>query len=73
MLTAFLCLCRCAAFFIADDLNISPDFFEYFEALYHVLKSDPTLYCVSAWNDNGKAKHIEDKPGKVFQLRSGLI
>ena len=47
----------------SDDLNIASDFFEYFEGLYQVLKSDESLYCVSAWNDNGKAKHIEDKPG----------
>ncbi|CAN8014532.1 unnamed protein product [Ixodes persulcatus] len=40
---------------VEDDLELSVDFFEYFLALYPILKSDPTLYCVSAWNDNGKA------------------
>jgi alpha-1,3-mannosyl-glycoprotein beta-1,2-N-acetylglucosaminyltransferase len=39
---------------VEDDLDISPDFFEYFRALYPILKTDPTLYCISAWNDNGK-------------------
>ncbi|CAN7936964.1 unnamed protein product [Ixodes hexagonus] len=40
---------------VEDDLELSVDFFEYFSALYPILKNDPTLYCVSAWNDNGKA------------------
>jgi alpha-1,3-mannosyl-glycoprotein beta-1,2-N-acetylglucosaminyltransferase len=39
---------------VEDDLEFSPDFFEYFEATLPLLKSDPSLWCVSAWNDNGK-------------------
>lgn len=39
---------------VEDDLLYSPDFFEYFLALAPLLKSDPTLICISAWNDNGK-------------------
>ena len=50
--------------FFSDDLNISPDFYEYFEATLPLLKEDSSLYCVSAWNDNGKADHIENDPGK---------
>lgn len=41
-----------------DDLNISPDFFGYFEAMQKILSKDPSLYCVSAWNDNGKLSLI---------------
>ena len=41
-----------------DDLNIADDFFEYFEAMHRILITDPTLYCVSAWNDNGKKNLI---------------
>jgi alpha-1,3-mannosyl-glycoprotein beta-1,2-N-acetylglucosaminyltransferase len=44
-----------------DDLNISPDFFSYFEAMEKVLNKDTTLYCVSAWNDNGKTSLINSK------------
>ncbi|XP_076832611.1 alpha-1,3-mannosyl-glycoprotein 2-beta-N-acetylglucosaminyltransferase a [Brachyhypopomus gauderio] len=47
---------------VEDDLEVAPDFFEYFKALYPLLKSDPTLWCVSAWNDNGKEGYID--PGK---------
>lgn len=42
-----------------DDLNVSPDFFAYFAAMYKVLAADSTLYCVSAWNDNGKKSLID--------------
>jgi len=40
---------------VEDDLEISPDFYEYFTATLPLLRSDPSLWCVSAWNDNGKA------------------
>ena len=40
----------------SDDLDVSSDFYEYFSAAYPILKSDPSLWCVSAWNDNGKFK-----------------
>ncbi|VDM48808.1 unnamed protein product [Toxocara canis] len=42
-----------------DDLDIAPDFFEYFSATRQLLENDPTLYCVSAWNDNGKTNLID--------------
>ena len=45
---------------VEDDLDIAPDFFEYFLALYPILRSDPSLYCISAWNDNGKSSLIEE-------------
>ena len=50
-----------------DDLNIGADFFEYFSAMHKVLAEDSSLYCVSAWNDNGKAELINtDRPGKFI-------
>ncbi|ULU01496.1 hypothetical protein L5515_004514 [Caenorhabditis briggsae] len=42
-----------------DDLDIAPDFFSYFSSTRHLLEKDPNLYCVSAWNDNGKLEHID--------------
>ncbi|XP_022246568.1 alpha-1,3-mannosyl-glycoprotein 2-beta-N-acetylglucosaminyltransferase-like isoform X2 [Limulus polyphemus] len=47
---------------VEDDLDISPDFFEYFLALYPILKSDLTLWCISAWNDNGKNGMVAENP-----------
>ena len=41
-------------------MEVSPDFFEYFEATLSILKSDPSLWCVSAWNDNGKKGLIDE-------------
>jgi alpha-1,3-mannosyl-glycoprotein beta-1,2-N-acetylglucosaminyltransferase len=43
-----------------DDLDIAPDFFEYFLGTYPILKRDPTLWCVSAWNDNGKVGLVDE-------------
>ncbi|CAH2249541.1 jg18774 [Pararge aegeria aegeria] len=46
-------------FFFADDLDISPDFFEYFLGTYPLLYKDPSIWCISAWNDNGKKELID--------------
>ena len=42
----------------ADDLLVSPDFYSYFSSLRFLLDSDPSVWCVSAWNDNGKDGYI---------------
>lgn len=44
---------------IEDDLDVSPDFYEYFAATLPVLQNDKTLWCVSAWNDNGKLNLVD--------------
>ena len=38
---------------LEDDLDVAPDFLTMFRATAWLLDADPTLYCVSAWNDNG--------------------
>lgn len=45
---------------VEDDLEISPDFFEYFSATLPILRKDKSLWCVSAWNDNGKTGLINE-------------
>ncbi len=42
------------------------DFFQYFEATNKILKRDRSLFCVSAWNDNGKVENIKSDPGIYF-------
>ncbi|KHJ75026.1 hypothetical protein OESDEN_25358, partial [Oesophagostomum dentatum] len=42
------------AILLEDDLDIADDFFEYFSGTRYLLDKDPQLWCVSAWNDNGK-------------------
>lgn len=40
--------------FLEEDLEIAPDFFSYFKALAPLLDEDPSLWCISAWNDLGQ-------------------
>lgn len=40
-------------------MDISEDFYEYFCATRWLLDADPSLFCVSAWNDNGRASLID--------------
>ncbi|CAC5386971.1 MGAT1 [Mytilus coruscus] len=56
-----------AVIIVEDDLEYSPDFFEYFSATYRILKADPTLWCVSAWNDNGKSGMVSDDPELLYR------
>ncbi|EEB15549.1 alpha-1,3-mannosyl-glycoprotein 2-beta-N-acetylglucosaminyltransferase, putative [Pediculus humanus corporis] len=71
------------AIIVEDDLIIAPDFFEYFLGTYWLLKGDPSLWCVSAWNDNGKSGLIDESqpellhrtdffPGLGWMLTSSL-
>ncbi|TKS82484.1 Alpha-1,3-mannosyl-glycoprotein 2-beta-N-acetylglucosaminyltransferase [Collichthys lucidus] len=50
----FKTLSHTSVVIVEDDLEVAPDFFEYFRALLPLLKSDPNLWCISAWNDNGR-------------------
>jgi alpha-1,3-mannosyl-glycoprotein beta-1,2-N-acetylglucosaminyltransferase len=45
---------------LEDDMEIAPDFFSYFDGLSHMLDSDRSLFCISAWNDNGKQFIVSD-------------
>eukprot|EP00051_Salpingoeca_urceolata_P002665 m.51944 g.51944 ORF g.51944 m.51944 type:complete len:472 (+) comp12257_c0_seq1:184-1599(+) len=55
-----------AALIVEDDLDIAPDFYDYFLAGKRLLKQDPTLWCVSAWNDNGKRGQVQD-PEQLYR------
>lgn len=48
-----------SAIIVEDDLEVAPDFFEYFLGTHDLLLKDPSLWCVSAWNDNGKAALVD--------------
>eukprot|EP00614_Pseudopedinella_elastica_P017488 CAMPEP_0172646200 /NCGR_PEP_ID=MMETSP1068-20121228/240118_1 /TAXON_ID=35684 /ORGANISM="Pseudopedinella elastica, Strain CCMP716" /LENGTH=563 /DNA_ID=CAMNT_0013460453 /DNA_START=279 /DNA_END=1970 /DNA_ORIENTATION=+ len=52
---------------LEEDLEIAPDFFDYFAATAPLL-DDPKekLLCVSAWNDNGQGPHVSD-PRAVYR------
>jgi len=51
---------------VEDDLEISPDFFEYFTATLPILRADKSLWCVSAWNDNGKTGLINESTPELL-------
>uniref|UniRef100_A0A6A7FVQ5 Alpha-1,3-mannosyl-glycoprotein 2-beta-N-acetylglucosaminyltransferase n=1 Tax=Hirondellea gigas TaxID=1518452 RepID=A0A6A7FVQ5_9CRUS len=48
------------ALILEDDMSISPDFFDYFYVLSKTLEQDSTIFCVSAWNDNGLGQFVAD-------------
>lgn len=51
-----------------DDLDIAPDFYEYFLGTFPLLRVDKSLWCISAWNDNGKEGLIdESKPDLLYR------
>ncbi|GAB1604249.1 alpha-1,3-mannosyl-glycoprotein 2-beta-N-acetylglucosaminyltransferase-like isoform X2 [Argonauta hians] len=56
-----------AVIIVEDDLDISPDFYEYFAATYRILRADPNLWCVSAWNDNGKEGMVSDDSNLLYR------
>lgn len=62
----FKTLSHSSVVIVEDDLEVAPDFFEYFRALLPLLKSDPSLWCVSAWNDNGREGNVD--PSKANLL-----
>lgn len=51
---------------VEDDLNVAPDFYEYFDGTHELLKQDTSLWCVSAWNDNGKAGIIDEEAADLL-------
>ena len=57
------------AILLEEDLDVSPDFFSYFSQLVSVLETDPSLYCVSAWNDQGY-EHTTDNPSAVYRVET---
>ena len=36
---------------LEEDLDVSPDFFSFFSQTVRLLEEDPSIYCISAWND----------------------
>ena len=43
---------------LEDDMDVAPDFFSYFRRMSPLFDVDPSLYCVSAWNDNGQSSFV---------------
>lgn len=45
---------------LEDDMEIAPDFFDYFEATARLFDKDKTIMAVSSWNDNGQVQFVHD-------------
>lgn len=52
---------------IEDDMVFSPDFLLYFFKMAPLLDSDPTLWCISSWNDNAFTNNTDWNPKRVFR------
>ena len=46
---------------LEEDLEVSPDFVSFFDQTHHLLDVDPSLYCISAWNDHGYEHTVGDR------------
>ena len=53
---------------VEDDMLFSPDFLHFFEATAVLLDRDPSLWCVSTWNDNGLKSYDWDPMRMVWAL-----
>eukprot|EP00285_Hemiselmis_virescens_P009317 CAMPEP_0173407986 /NCGR_PEP_ID=MMETSP1356-20130122/68548_1 /TAXON_ID=77927 ORGANISM="Hemiselmis virescens, Strain PCC157" /NCGR_SAMPLE_ID=MMETSP1356 /ASSEMBLY_ACC=CAM_ASM_000847 /LENGTH=218 /DNA_ID=CAMNT_0014369221 /DNA_START=45 /DNA_END=697 /DNA_ORIENTATION=- len=51
---------------LEDDLEVAPDLFHYFAAGAELMRQDPTLWTVTAWNDNG-LPHLVQDPETVYR------
>lgn len=45
---------------VEDDMIFAPDFLLYFAQLAPLYDMDPSLYCISSWNDNGFKGLVRD-------------
>ena len=57
------------AIVLEEDLDVSPDFFSYFSQTLRLLEEDSSIYCVSAWNDQGY-EHTASNPSKLFRVET---
>ncbi|KAL1130280.1 hypothetical protein AAG570_013218 [Ranatra chinensis] len=69
------------AIVLEEDLDVSEDFFSYFSQTISLLEKDPTIYCISAWNDLGYEEtssnasvllRVETMPGLGWVLKRSL-
>ncbi|KAM4574655.1 protein O-linked-mannose beta-1,2-N-acetylglucosaminyltransferase 1 [Fundulus diaphanus] len=57
------------AIVLEEDLDISVDFFSFLSQTIHLLDQDDSLYCISAWNDQGY-EHTAEDPAILYRVES---
>ena len=55
------------AIILEEDLEVSDDFFDYFSQTYPLLMNDSSIYCISAWNDQGYQHSVYD-PSLLYRV-----
>lgn len=53
-----------------EDLDVSRDVMLYFNQTLEVLQREPSLYCVSAWNDQGYEHSSGHDPSLVYRIET---
>ena len=54
---------------IEEDLDVAPDFFSYFSQTAILLEEDDSIYCISAWNDQGY-QHSSEDPALLYRVET---
>ena len=57
------------AIVLEEDLDVSPDFFSYFSQTVGLLSQDPSIYCISAWNDLGY-EYTSADPSALYRVET---
>lgn len=57
------------AIVLEEDLDVSIDFFSFLSQTIHLLDGDDSLYCISAWNDQGY-EHTAEDPSLLYRVES---
>ncbi|KAF7711838.1 protein O-linked-mannose beta-1,2-N-acetylglucosaminyltransferase 1 [Silurus meridionalis] len=57
------------AIVLEEDLDISIDFYSFLSQTIHLLNEDESIYCISAWNDQGY-EHTAEDPSLLYRVES---
>ena len=57
------------AIILEEDLEVSDDIFDYFSQTYPLFKKDSSIYCISAWNDQGYQYAVND-PSLLYRVET---
>ena len=58
---------------LEEDLEVAPDFFDFFGAVAPVLDADPAVLAASAWNDNGQRGRVDPALDAAKIVRSDFF
>ena len=57
------------AIILEEDLEVSDDIFDYFSQTYPLFEKDSSIYCISAWNDQGYLHSVKD-PSLLYRVET---